>query len=827
MRRVWAWMALNFGKHAGIVGVVGLAITLILGLGITKLDFATGQDSYLNKDEQVYKDSVAYQDLFGGQAMVTLFTMDEGQTVTDLFTPENIAHLQQVEDDLRQTEGVFGVVSPLTALEFTQNLVSSPTGDVTQSVAGQALLGARDREPDPAAQAIRLEDSLTTLNRINAVQGERTFENPEWIEFLLFDNRGEIRKSLRPFFPDEAHAQMITRLTGNESLEVEGAAAERVDAIAQAEPFANTTTTTTGAAALLKDLNDYLRGGMLTLGAIAVGIMVVILVLLFGVRWRLLPLFVILVGVTWAFGLAGYLGIPLSVVTIAGLPVMLGVGIDYAIQMHSRIEEEVVIDRAEHPIQEASVNLGPALLVVTFDAIFAFLALRFAKVPMIRDFGLLLAVGIAVICVASIVLPLAILGIREFRSPTKGKDYSHGPLARLVQWLGDLPAKAAVPLAVASVVVFAGGIVVEDQLTIQSDPEEWVNQDTKVIRDIDTLKRETGSSAELGIFVESDDVFSDETATFVTDFANEQLAERPDDLLTASSIVTTVSFLLEVPDTTVLPPTGADVERAYEVAPPDIQKSTVSPDGGALNLIFRTGPGSLDHRAVYVNEIRDDLASSSGGGDVTVPPGVSATPSGLAVVGVGLLENIESNRILLTYLAVAFVFAFLTVRLRSVVRALLSMVPVLIATGAASLVAWAFDLQLSPMTAVGGPLIVALCTEFTSLILLRFIEERQRGYSPRDAVSVTAARTGRAFIVSALTAVSGVAVIAFSSLPLLQDFGLIVAMNVAVALLSALVFLPPMLVWAEERGWVTRGLKPHHAPVAHPEPVQPQPAEQA
>ena len=180
---------------------------------------------------------------------------------------------------------------------------------------------------------------------------------------------------------------------------------------------------------------------MLTLGAIAVGIMVVILVLLFGVRWRLLPLSVILVGVTWAFGLAGYLGIPLSVVTIAGLPVMLGVGIDYAIQMHSRIEEEVVIDRAEHPIQEASVNLGPALLVVTFDAIFAFLALRFAKVPMIRDFGLLLAVGIAVICVASIVLPLAILGIREFRSPTKGRDYSHGPLGPLVQWLGNMPAK--------------------------------------------------------------------------------------------------------------------------------------------------------------------------------------------------------------------------------------------------------------------------------------------------------------------------------------------------------------------------------------------------
>jgi len=823
-------MAVNFGKHAGIVGVIGLAITLILGLGITKLDFATGQDSYLNKDEQVYKDSVAYQDLFGGQAMVTLFTMDDGQTVTDLFTPDNIEHIQQVEEELRATEGVLTVISPLTALQFTQNMVEGPPDapdDVTQSVAGQALLSARDREPDPEAQALRLEDAGTTLARISAVQGPRSFDNPEWIDFLLFDNRGEIRKSLRPFFPDENHAQMISRLVGNASLEDEGTASDRIMAVVQAEPYENATTTATGASVLLKDLNDYLRGGMLTLGAVAVGIMVVILLLLFGVRWRLLPLFVILVGVTWAFGLAGYLGIPLSVVTIAGLPVMLGVGIDYAIQMHSRIEEEVVIDRAPHPIQEASVNLGPALLVVTFDAIFAFLALRFAKVPMIRDFGLLLAVGIAAICVCSIVLPLAILGIREYRSPTQGRDYSHGTLAKLVQWLGDLPSKLAVPLAVASVVIFAGGIIVEDQLKIQSDPEEWVNQDSQVVEDIDTLKRETGSSAELGIFVESDDVFSDETVAFVTDFANEELAARPEELLTASSMPTTVAFLLEMPGTTPLPPTGEDVQRAYEVAPPDIQEALVNPDAGALNLVFRTGPGSLDERAVYVNEIRNELEAGETAGGVTVPEGVRATPSGLAVVGVGLLDNIESNRILLTYLAVLFVFLFLTVRLRSVVRALLSMVPVLIAVGAASLVAWAFDLQLSPMTAVGGPLVVALCTEFTSLILLRFIEERKRGYSPREAVNVTAGRTGRAFIVSALTAVSGVAVIAFSSLPLLRDFGLIVAMNVAVALLSALVFLPPMLVWAEERGWVTRGMKmpPPPTPPTEPRPV-PEPAGQ-
>jgi predicted RND superfamily exporter protein len=193
-----------------------------------------------------------------------------------------------------------------------------------------------------------------------------------------------------------------------------------------------------------------------------------------------------------------------------------------------------------------------------------------------------------------------------------------------------------------------------------------------------------------------------------------------------------------------------------------------------------------------------------------LPTGESLTPSGLVVVGVGLLDNLTKNRILLTYLAIAFVALFLAVRMRSVVRSLLSLVPVLIAVGVSSLLAWAFQWELSPMTAVGGPLVVAACTEFTSLILLRFVEERGRGLNPQEAVDVAAARTGRAFIVSAMTAIAGVAVISFSSMPLLRDFGRIVGMNVAVALISALVFLPPMLVWADKRNWVSKGMIHEH-----------------
>lgn len=809
MAKFWSWLAVNLGRHAGMVAAIGLVFTIVVGFGITRLEFATGQDSYLNKDDAVYQDNIEYQDLFGGQAMLSVFTMTDGQTIDTIFTPENLATFEQVTTELEESGQVLGVISPVTALEFSASLVTSPDGNPFNAVAAKALAHAAEvaeTSGDTESAAAREADLLVTSERLLAIPPEaQTLDNPEWVKFLLYDNDGAVRKALRPFFPDDTHAQMITRLPGNLSIEDEGIASDKIVEITDGLQFEGVETTTTGAPILLKGINDYLRGGMLTLGGIAVAVMIVILMLFFNVRWRLLPLAVVLIGIIWAFGIAGYLGIPLTLVTIAGLPVMLGIGIDYAIQMHSRIEEEVIIDRSPHPIQSAARGLGPALLVVTFDAVFAFGAIQISQVPMIRDFGWLLTVGIIAICVSSIINPLAALGIREYRSPTKGRDFSEGRLGRLVVWLGSLPARSAIILAVLAVGVFVAGSVLEPKLKLETDPINWVDQDSQVIKDLRHVEEEIGGSSELGVFVTSNDgasLFTDEVVTFVDEFTQSQLERFQDELLVGSSIVATVADLTDIPGAAHVSPAAADVQAAWDAAPESIQLSTAAPDGDAFNVVFLTKPTSLEERAVVVDDVLETEA----------PAGTSITPSGLAVVGVGLLENLEANLVELTWLAVGLVFLFLLVRLRSFVRALLSMVPVLIASGVATIAIYLLGIELSPMTAVGGPLVVATCTEFTSLILLRYIEERRRGLEPREAIDVTAARTGRAFIVSAMTAIAGVAVIAFSSLPLLSNFGLFVALKIAIALLAALVVLPPLIVWADRRGWVSKGMLDHEEP---------------
>ncbi len=635
----------------------------------------------------------------------------------------------------------------------------------------------------------QLETSFTS--------SEAQLSNPHWMDFLLHEPDGKMRTATQTFAPNETHLLLAVYLQKNLSVNQEGVAAASVTHIFQGIHWQRATALTTGVPQLIETINNYLKHGIVLLAGVAAVLMCTILALSFNVRWRFLAFAIVAVGSVWGFGLVGFFGIPLTLATIAALPTLLGIGMDYAIQMHSRIEEEVVLDRSPHPIQAAARGLGPALLVVTFDAVFAFSAMWFAKTPAIREFGSLLVVGIVAICVCSIILTLAILGIREYRSPTKAKDFSTGILSRVVAFLGSVPSRFAIPLAVASVVVLLGGIAVEGHLQIQTDAISWVNPHSQAIEGLVGLQKGTGSANEIAIRVTTDHPFSDATVEYVDNLSRHLQAQYPKVLLPATGLVNTLDQVINsVPGTSEVPATGSQIQGLYLAATPGMRRVTMANGGSSVNIIFRAVPSTLSSLFPIVKEIES----------VKPPPGIKVAPGGIAIVGVGLIENIEGSRVELTYLALLFVGAFLAVRLRSLLRALLSLIPVLTAVGAVSLLAVAFNLKLSPVTAVAGPLVVAVCTEFTSLILLRFVEERARGLDPRRAMENTARRTGRAFLVSGLTAVAGIGTLATSSMPLLSDFGTIVALNVTGALLSALIVLPPVLVWAEHRGWVTRGL---------------------
>ena len=671
MESFWRSAGVQLGKHWKIVLAVVALITVVLGIGATRLNFATGQDSYLNPDSQIAIDNVEFQDNFGGETVILLFSAQDGHDISDLYTGANLQELRRLNVELAKVDNVFSVITPLTSLTYSDALIAGP---------GQAaLLSAPGRDPEgAAARGDNITVSLARLGEIPpdergldpAVGGAEP--NPTWIDLLIFDNTGVelvdgvpqnppdadrgIRLSLASTFPNQQTAVGGVVLNGNLSLDDQSAATEDLLAILTDSQFDGFDLTVTGSPVYLKEINDYLKGGMLTLGLVALAVMAIVLAVMFRVRWRLLPLLSVLFGVVWTFSILGWIGIDLSLVTISGLPILIGLGIDFAIQIHNRVEEEVVLDQAEHPIAETVSNLAPPLFAATFAGVVAFLALRLSLVPMIRDFGVLLAIGVVVLVCLGIGLTAAVLGIREWTAPTEERGPSL--VERIVVKLGGLPTKAGLGLLLASVFLFVGGVLVEGRTKIESDPIKWIDQNSEVVSDVGRLENETGFSTTLGVIVKANNTFDQDVIDLIHDFT--LAAEARPEVVSSSSYVNTMAKIIQVPGATPIAPTEEDIVGAAAAAAertPDIARALALADETATQINLRLGPASLEQRAVLVGELKADLdqriaalADSLDADSILLtdlPAGqqpVEATPAGLATVGIGLLDNLSSNR---------------------------------------------------------------------------------------------------------------------------------------------------------------------------------------
>ena len=772
---MWDRLAGVIVRRPGRVIVVTAVVTVALGVGLKGIEFRTSQDTLVSSSSQVYKDNARYQGQFGGESMLVLFSGDP----VGLFSSDNITQLQQLEADLRATSGVTTVVGPYSAMNYATDQLK---------IAPQLLVQALARATDPTvvSERIRVEtERLTTA-------GDQSLTNPAFVRFLLFDADGKVRAALQSAFPDPQHALLLVRITGNASIDEQAKVSHAVKDVVSRYHFNGYTLLATGTPVLLDEINAYLQGGMATLGLIAVIVMLVVLGLAFHVRLRLLPLAVVAVGTAAALGAAVFAGIPLSLVTISGLPIFIGLGVDFAIQVHNRYDEQRRKgDTPEKAARVAVRQMAPPLTVAMVAGAFGFLALRLSSVPMIRDFGLLLCLGVVLLVTAGVTLPATILLLVERRHPRHETAKRRTPgfvergIARITS-LGRVTVSGvlAVGLAVAAV-----GFVVESKMPIETEAERWVSPNGNAVKELESLRSSTGFSTELGVMIQANDVTSDEVVAWIYRFQTTELQRHQGQLLQAASMPGVAG------DVVGITPTGDDVRTLLDLAPRDISASLVSPDRKTANLVFPVASISLDEKGRLIESIKSDLQ-----GDLKPPAGVTVTPSGLAVIGIELVRGMEANRRTLTLAALALVGGWLLVRGRFRMRSLLPLVPIAIAVGVATFVVWALGFTLTPLTTIAAPLVIAVATEFTVLLEARYTEERRRGCTPDEACSRGLPRIGRAFVASGLTLIAGFGVMASSPMPLLRDFGVVVAIDVVIALLCALVMMPPLLRWTDRKG---------------------------
>lgn len=799
-------------RHALALIALTVCASIVLSFGIPRLKFRTGQDTLLDPQSKIARDNARYQAQFGGDPMLVLFSTsaDDGD-IRQLFTPANQTALRRLKTDLDASGNYDSVLTPLLIVEFArtkieQRMLTEPQklaeDERAASAAATADAAARGDSPEQQAAAAtaakqRVDDQFNVAFGADATRflgvGDRSLDNPRFVEFILFDASGNLRPELAGIFPDTQHALMVARTKGNLSIDDASRVAgdlkmqmpsyrlEGVDALVSGPPL------------LIKEINDKMRSALRIMAIFAVVIMVAVLFAVFRARWRLLSLPAVLIGCISAFGLMGFAGIPLTIVTISGLPILIGLGVDFAIQIHSRIEEETLReDSAESGLERTFARLGPALLLAVLAACIGFAVLHLSSVPMIRDFGSMLAVGAVIVFTTSTALVSAIVYLRErTRIGASPPSHSRFEVERIVGGLTSRTMGRLSPIALVALLVASLGLYVSHKIPTQTDPEKFVPADSSVLTDLHKLSAVAGSTSELDLFVETADgrrVTDQDVLDWMLSFEERQRSLHRE-LLQSNSLA---SFTKQVTGSS---PTTVTAEQALTAAPEALQRTVVSDDRKLAAITFVISDDTtLDQRRALTDAIERDAAA---------PAGVSVAPAGIAVVGSAAVDAISSNRDLMSLVAVVAIFVTLLAVFRHPVKAIAPLLPVVLALGASSTLLYFGGIEYSPLTSISGPLIIAMGTEFNILLMARYFEERGAGKAPRAAMSGASLRIGRSIAASGLTVMGGFAVLAFSDFPLLDNFGKVTAMNIGLSLLSTLILLPPLLVWADEdRGLV-------------------------
>jgi uncharacterized membrane protein YdfJ with MMPL/SSD domain len=110
---------------------------------------------------------------------------------------------------------------------------------------------------------------------------------------------------------------------------------------------------------------------------------------------------------------------------------------------------------------------------------------------------------------------------------------------------------------------------------------------------------------------------------------------------------------------------------------------------------------------------------------------------------------------------------------------------------------------------------LAVGVDYAMFYLRRMMEERDKGRTSAAALDVAAATSGRAVLISGFTVMAAMAGMFFSGNAIFSSFGIGTIIVVGVAMIGSLTFLPAVLSYLGQKGWLEKGRVPYIAKRRH------------
>ncbi len=850
MGGVFARLATAASRRARFVLAVSLLLALAAGFAATRIPTDAGVGTLVDSDDPTYQATQQIREKFGEEPVVVLVRGELPQ----LLLTQNIFKLLRLEGCLsgKVPKGAKPIPGACTELAETGavEFVSGPATFLNEAVVQiDAQLERLSKEVAPT----ELREFLLAVAAKYGITSAPTIDNEQFVSTVVFDlarARGTPKARLAYLFPNSHTAQIVVRLKpGLSESERHRAIVLIQDLVAETTPrkqcaserggaakpcfvLAGGSYVVSGAPVVVDGLARALKDALVVLFAVALAVMALALLLIFRSRQRLLPLAVAVAATAIAFGLLGLADGSLTMASIAALPILIGLAVDYAIQFQARFDEaETAGRRGVEAARQAALSGGPTIAAAGLATAAGFLALQLSPTPMVRSFGLLLIVGVAIAFVLALTAGLAALSLAApegERSGSRGADggerrgagagffsrltfgsdsetklnHARGP-GRFSGWLLGHAVERPVAVVGIGLALAILGWGLGTRIGTVSDIRDLAPQSLVAVHDLNEVQEATGVSGELDVAIEAPDLAAPRTIAWMAGFKRRVLAEngfRGEEPSCLSAEIcpgpALSDFLVRKGGTL----TKAGIEATLAALSPYALRQVAPLEGGELGhtalISFGIRAQSLEDQAKLVDRVRAAIGAPGEKGGP--PPEVEVHLAGLAVIAAESASDLSSSRYWLALAGLVLVALALLVVYRSPRRALAPLAPTVLATGWASLLLWISGIPLNPMSAALGALTIAIATEFGVILSGRYEEERRAGRGVEAALASAYGRTGAAVVASGVTAIAGFAVLVASDIQMLRDFGVVTVIDLSAALVGVLVVLPAVLVLAGE-----------------------------
>ena len=548
--------------------------------------------------------------------------------------------------------------------------------------------------------------------------------------------------------------------------------------------------------------------------------------------------------VLWTFGFMGYAGIPFSDSLITVFPLLVAVGIDFGIHIINRYREERS-DGGEigDSMRTTTDQLLIAFLLVTITTVVSLIANVVSPFEPNRDFGIVAAVGMVfTLLIFGVYLPAAKVLVDRTRERLPIPEFGSTPLGSGESRLGTVlhvgvDLSRVAPVLVVVVVLLGGALggaygtgvdtefseeaffPDEERLETYAQLPEPLAPTDYTFLDVLTLFEEEFDRS----FVGSVTLYVDQS---VRDDDSLELIDRttrnpPDTFETtderrasATSVVTVIEDraesdpefrrLVERNDRLGTGVPDRNVDEVYDAlldSPAEGEaRGYIAADRGSARIDYTIRPGVDDAEAVA--DVRE-LAERTP---------LTAVATGELVVNEAVIELLLDSAVRSLIAAFVLTAAFLMLSYRylegKAVYGALNLVPVLATVGLLVGSMYVLDVPLTPINAPILSVSIGLGVDYTVHFVHRFVDEYKAGMPLQEALDVTIRGTGGALTGSMLTTVTGLGVLWLAVIPLIQEFGVLLALGVFYAYLCSIVLVPSLVVvWDRYGSRVGLGLE--------------------